>query len=151
MLDINPNINVEKYTIFYSEKTAHLFEFEKYDYIVDAIDTVIGKISLVEQAKKYNIPIICAMGAGNKLEPKKFEVADISKTSVCPLARIMRTELKKRNIKDVKVVYSKELPIKQSPDMRKSPASNSIVPPIVGLLIANEVIKDLIEKSHSKI
>lgn len=144
MLDINPNIKINKYAMFYTAETADRFEFEKYDYIADAIDTVVGKISLVEQAKKYNVPIICAMGAGNKLDPTKFEVSDISKTSVCPLARIMRTELKKRNIKGVKVVYSKEQPQKQSSDNRKSPASNSIVPPIVGLLMANEIVNDLI-------
>lgn len=143
ILDINPNIKLKKYTTFYMPETAGMFDFNEYDYIVDAIDTVTGKISLVEQAKKYNVPIICAMGAGNKLNPQMFEVADISKTSVCPLAKVMRSELKKRNIKDVKVVFSKEMPIKQPANLRKSPGSNAIVPATVGLLIANEVIKDL--------
>lgn len=145
ILDINPKIKIKKYNIFYSDETAHLFDFGKYDYIVDAIDTVTAKISLVEQAKRHNVPIICAMGAGNKTNPKAFEVSDISKTSVCPLARVMRTELKKRRIKDVKVVYSKEEPLKLPESMRKSPASNAIVPPVVGLLMANEIIKDLIK------
>ena len=109
VLEINPNCDVKIFRTFYTPETAKEFDFSKYDYIIDAIDTVSGKISLIEQAKKYNIPIICAMGAGNKLDPTKFEVADISKTSVCPLARVIRTELKKRKIKDVKVVYSKEI------------------------------------------
>lgn len=143
LIDINPNIKIKKYNIFYSPETAHLFNFQEYDYVVDAIDTVTAKISLVEQAKLHNIPIICAMGAGNKLDPQKFEVADISKTSVCPLARVMRTELKKRNIQNVKVVYSKEPPQNQGKELRKSPASNSIVPAVAGLLMANEIIKDL--------
>lgn len=163
--DINPDIVVKKYQTFYTPETADEFDFSEYDYIVDAIDTVVGKISLVEKAKEYNIPIICAMGAGNKMDPTRFEVADISKTSVCPLAKVMRQELKKRRIKKVKVVYSKELPIK--PDdttantskhhcvcppgtVRKCtvkhqiPGSNAFVPPVVGLIIAGEVIKDLI-------
>ena len=146
ILDINPDINLKKYNLFYMPETANVFEFDKYDYIVDAIDTVTAKLSLVEQAKKHNVPIICAMGAGNKLNPKLFEVSDISKTSVCPLAKVMRGELKKRGIKDVKVVYSKEQPIKQPDSMRKSPGSNSVVPAVVGLLIANEVIQDIICK-----
>jgi tRNA A37 threonylcarbamoyladenosine dehydratase len=135
--------------------TGEKFDFATYDYVVDAIDTVTSKISLIEQAKKYNVPIICAMGAGNKLDPTKFEVADISKTSVCPLARIIRNELKKRKITKVKCVYSKEPPIKiRIPDYEvknnsikhKIPGSSSFAPPVVGLIIAGEVIKDLIER-----
>ena len=123
------------------------FDFSNYDYIVDAIDTVSSKILLVEKSKEYNIPIICSMGAGNKLEPTLFEVADIYKTSVCPLAKVMRQELKKRKISDVKVVYSKEIPQKSSLIDEKTgksiPGSISFVPSVVGLIIAGEVIKDL--------
>ena len=144
--DINPDVKINIYQTFYSPETKNLFNFSKYDYIVDAIDTVTGKISLVEEAKKANVPIICAMGAGNKLNPAGFEVADISKTSVCPLAKVMRGELKKRNIKGVKVVYSKEPPIKTQTDSSKRvPGSTSFVPPVVGMIIAGEVIKDLIK------
>ena len=155
ILDINPNCTVNTYQTFYNLENANSFDFTNYDYVVDAIDTVTSKISLIEQAKKYNVPIICAMGAGNKLDPTKFEVADISKTSVCPLARIIRNELKKRKITKVKCVYSKEPPIKiRIPDYEvknnsikhKIPGSSSFVPPVVGLIIASEVIKDLIER-----
>ncbi len=104
-LEINPNIKINTYNTFYNKETQNLFEFSKYDYIVDAIDTVEGKLSLIENAKQYGIPIICAMGAGNKMDPTKFQVADISKTTVCPLARVIRNELKKRHIKKVKVVF----------------------------------------------
>lgn len=153
ILDINPDCTVNAYQIFYNEENADKFEFEKFDYVVDAIDTVSGKISLIEKSKEYNVPIICAMGAGNKMEPTKFEVADISKTSVCPLARIIRNELKKRKISKVKCVYSKESPIKpQKEDIEiknnslkhKIPGSNSFVPAVAGLIMAGEVIKDLI-------
>lgn len=153
ILEINPNVTVNTYKTFYTPQNADEFDFSGYDYIVDAIDTVAGKISLIEKAKANNIPIISAMGAGNKMEPTKFEVADISKTSVCPLARVIRTELKKRKIKNVKVVYSKEPPIKpQNSDClretdsfkRQIPGSNSFVPPVAGFIIAGEVIKDLI-------
>jgi tRNA A37 threonylcarbamoyladenosine dehydratase len=149
VLEINPNCEVKIFRTFYTPETAKEFDFSKYDYIIDAIDTVSGKISLIEQAKKYNIPIICAMGAGNKLDPTKFEVADISKTSVCPLARVIRTELKKRKIKDVKVVYSKEIPkTPENPEYnertkKQTPGSISFVPSVVGLIMAGEVIKDL--------
>lgn len=148
-LDINPNIKINTYNTFYNNESQHLFEFSKYDYIVDAIDTVEGKLSLIENAKKYNIPIICAMGAGNKMDPTKFEVTDISKTTVCPLARVIRNELKKRHIKKVKVVFSTEPPIKPQKTEEESykktiPGSNAFVPPVVGLIIAGEVIKDLI-------
>lgn len=145
---INPFVKVNKFKTFFTPETSGMFDFTKYDYVVDAIDTVVGKLSLIEQAKKANIPIICSMGAGNKLDPTKFEVADISKTSVCPLARVVRTELKKRKITDVKVVYSKEIPLKT--DLKDDatgkaiPGSVAFVPSVVGLIIAGEVIKDII-------
>ncbi len=148
-LEINPNIKINTYNTFYNKETQNLFEFSKYDYIVDAIDTVEGKLSLIENAKQYGIPIICAMGAGNKMDPTKFQVADISKTTVCPLARVIRNELKKRHIKKVKVVFSTETPLKPQKTEEQSykktiPGSNAFVPPVVGLIIAGEVIKDLI-------
>lgn len=153
ILAINPNVTVNTFKTFYLPETADEFDFKQYDYIVDAIDTVKGKLSLIEKAIENNVPIICSMGAGNKLDPTKFEVADISKTSVCPLARVIRTELKKRKIyKGVKVVYSKELPIKSSKPIQANgtteskktvPGSVAFVPSVVGLIIAGEVIKDL--------
>ncbi len=147
ILEINPDVEVNVHKTFYTAETADEFDFSKYDYVVDAIDTVSGKLSLIKKAKEYNVPIICAMGAGNKLDPTRFEVADISKTSVCPLARVIRTELKKKRIKDVKVVYSKEIPIK--PDKiineggKRPPGSTAFVPAVAGLIIAGEVVKDL--------
>ena len=141
--DINPDIKIKKYKMFYMPDKADEFDFGQYDYVIDAIDTVSAKLSIIESAKKSNVPVISSMGTGNKLKPMKFEIADISKTSVCPLARVIRGELKKRGIFGVKVLYSKEEPIKQSSENRKSPASNSIVPPVAGLLIANEVINDI--------
>lgn len=164
ILDINPNAIINTYQTFYTPETANKFDFTQYDYVIDAIDTVVGKLSLIERAKAANIPIICAMGAGNKMDPTRFEVTDISKTSVCPLAKVIRTELRKRKIKGVKVVYSTEIPIKPKeymsisckahcvcpPGTRKStvkhqiPGSNAFVPPVVGMIIAGEVIKDLI-------
>ena len=148
-LEINPNVKINIYQMFYTPETEEQFDFSQYDYVIDAIDTVVGKLSLVEKSKSAGVPIICAMGAGNKLDPTKFEVADISKTSVCPLARVMRTELKKRNITDVKVVYSKEIPQKTDLVDEKTgksvPGSISFVPSVVGLIIAGEVIKDLIK------
>ena len=163
ILDINPNCIVNVYQTFYTPETANLFNFSQYDYIIDAIDTVTGKLSLIEQAKNANTPIICAMGAGNKIDPTKFEVTDISKTSVCPLAKVIRTELRKRNIKGVKVVYSQEQPIKPPKEITDNcnikpdcatgtkkqaikhtvPGSTSFVPPVVGMIIAGEVITDL--------
>lgn len=154
ILEINPNVNVKTYRTFYTPENTKDFDFDKYDYIVDAIDTVAGKLSLIEKAKEFGVPIICSMGAGNKLDPTKFEVADIFQTSVCPLARVIRTELKKRKIKDVKVVYSKEIPLKplktekanDCPESKKiAPGSIAFVPSVVGLIIAGEVIKDLIK------
>lgn len=147
ILEINPDVEVNVHKTFYTAETADEFDFSKYDYVVDAIDTVSGKLSLIKKAKEYKVPIICAMGAGNKLDPTRFEVADISKTSVCPLARVIRTELKKKRIKDVKVVYSKEIPIK--PDKiineggKRPPGSTAFVPAVAGLIIAGEVVKDL--------
>ncbi len=148
--DINPEVNVKTYKNFFTPETSKEFDFTKYDYIVDAIDTVVGKLELIVQAKKAGIPVISSMGAGNKMHPEMFEVSDISKTSVCPLAKVIRQELKKRNIKKVKVVYSKEIPIKPlSSDekvtgKKQIPGSNAFVPSAVGLIIAGEVIRDLI-------
>ena len=154
--DINPDARVRTYKTFYSPETAHEFDFTAYDYVVDAIDTVTGKLDLVEQAQKAGTPIISSMGAGNKLDPTAFEVTDIYKTSVCPLAKVMRRELKRRGIKKLKVVYSKEEPLTPIVDAhfqsdeqrtrRQVPGSNAFVPPAVGLIIAGEVIKDLIKQ-----
>lgn len=145
--DINPDIEVKIHNVFYLPETAEQFDFSQYDYVVDAIDTVSGKIALAEQAKRANIPIISSMGAGNKLDPTAFEVADIAKTSVCPLARVMRRELKKRGIEHLKVVYSKEEPLPSPLTDEESgkpiPGSIAFVPSVVGLILAGEVIKDL--------
>lgn len=145
---INPNVKVNKFKTFYTPETAGMFDFSQYDYVVDAIDTVVGKLSLIEQAKKVNVPVISSMGAGNKLNPTMFEVADISQTSVCPLARVIRTELKKRKITGVKVVYSKELPIKTGVKDELTgkaiPGSIAFVSSVVGLILAGEVIRDII-------
>ncbi len=147
--DINPDIKVRCHNVFYLPENADEFDFSVYDYIVDAIDTVSGKIAIIEQAKAANIPVISSMGAGNKLNPTAFEVADIAKTSVCPLARVMRRELKQRGIDHVKVVYSKEepLPSKCKDEENGKPIAGSIafVPSVVGLILAGEVIKDLVE------
>ncbi len=149
--DINPSCTVTAHKKFYSPETSSEFDFSLYDYVIDAIDTVTGKIELVMQAELNNVPIISSMGAGNKLDPTAFEVADIYKTSVCPLARVMRYELKRRGIKKLKVVYSKEKPcgtseseITDGPHRKRIPGSNAFVPPAAGLIIAGEVIKDLI-------
>ena len=164
ILEINPKAVVHTYKTFYAPQTAELFDFSQYDYVVDAIDTITGKLELVEQAEKAGVPIISSMGAGNKMDPTAFEVADIYETSVCPLARVMRKELKKRGIKKLKVVYSKEPPMTPIEDMaiscrtncicppgtarkctqrRQVPGSNAFVPSVVGLIIAGEVVKDL--------
>ena len=151
ILSINPDARVNTYKIFYSPETSAQFDFSKYDYIVDAIDSVTGKIELVVQADKCSVPIISSMGAGNKTDPTAFEVTDIYKTSVCPLARVMRQELKKRSIKKLKVVYSKEKPLipitdENSPDgenRKQVPGSTAFVPSVVGLIIASAVVKDL--------
>ena len=147
--DINPDIRVHTHNVFYLPETAAQFDFSQYDYVVDAIDTVAGKITLIEHAKNAGVPVISSMGAGNKLDPTAFEVADIAKTSVCPLARVMRRELKKRGIEHVKVVYSKEepLPTKETDEETGKAVAGSIafVPSVVGLIIAGEVIKDLVK------
>lgn len=147
--DIDPTIKTCVHNVFYLPETAEQFDFSQYDYVVDAIDTVAGKLALIEQAKRANIPVISSMGAGNKLDPTAFEVADIAKTSVCPLARVMRRELKKRGIEHVKVVYSKEepLPTQETDEETGKAVAGSIafVPSVVGLIIASEVIKDLIK------
>ena len=143
--EINPDIKVAKYRTFYAPETASEFDFSLYDYVVDAIDTVTGKIALVENATNAKVPIISSMGAGNKLDPTRFEVSDIYKTSVCPLAKVMRNECKKRGIKKLKCVYSKESPIKVDSQV---PGSNAFVPSVVGLIMAGEVIKDLIKSSQ---
>ena len=151
ILDINPDIEVTAYKTFYLPETEDQFDFTKYDYIVDAIDTVSGKIALAVNAQKAGTPIISSMGAGNKINADKFEVADIYETSVCPLARVMRTELKKRGIKKLKVVYSKEKPITPlenvqtdaSAKRRQTPGSCAFVPSVAGLIIAGEIIKDI--------
>ena len=140
ILEINPNSRVEVFKEFYLPNCKEKILDKSVDYIVDSVDTVTAKIELVIQAKKLNIPIISAMGSGNKLDPTKFEVTDIYKTSICPLAKIMRKELKKRDIKSLKVVYSKEEPIKPNSDV---PGSVSFVPSVVGMIIAGEVVKSL--------
>jgi tRNA A37 threonylcarbamoyladenosine dehydratase len=149
MLEINPGADIRTKCEFYEPDRAETFFTEPLDYIVDAIDTVTAKISLVVEAEKRNIPIISAMGAGNKLDPTRFEVADIYETSVCPLAKVMRKELKKRGIPRLKVVYSKEPPIR--PDVhetedsrRQTPGSVSFVPSVAGLILAGEVVRDLL-------
>ena len=164
ILDINPDAVVNTHKTFFMPDTADEFDFAAYDYVVDAIDTVTGKIMLVEAAQKAGTPIISSMGAGNKLDPTAFEVADIYKTSVCPLAKVMRRELKKRGIRKLKVVYSKEKALTPIDDTanscrshcicppgsartctqrRQIPGSTAFVPSVVGLIIAGEVIKDL--------
>ena len=143
--DINPECKVEAIPCFYLPETKDQFDFSKYSYVVDAVDTVTAKLSLVVEAKSKNVPIISCMGAGNKLNPAMFEVADIYKTSVCPLAKVMRRELKKRGIDNLKVVYSKEEAIKPSANDgdERTPGSTAFVPSVAGLIIASEVIKDL--------
>ena len=151
ILDINPDCKVTAYRMFYMPDTAEQFDFTEYDYIVDAVDTVTAKIALAENATAAGTPIISSMGAGNKLDATAFEVTDIYKTSVCPLAKVMRYELKRRGIKKLKVVYSKEKPITPAVSSecdnvskrRQIPGSNAFVPSVAGLIIAGEVIKDI--------
>ena len=164
--EIDPDIKLTKHQCFYMPETAEQFDFKQFDYVIDAIDTVTGKIELVLQAQKAGVPIISCMGAGNKLDPTAFEVSDIYKTSVCPLAKVMRRELKKRGVPALKVVYSKEQPLTPIEDMaisckahcicppgtvrkctqrRQVPGSNAFVPSVAGLILAGEVIKDLIK------
>lgn len=139
ILDINPEAVVNVHKCFYLPETKDEFDFSQYSYVVDAVDTVTAKIQLVMEAEEAGVPIISSMGAGNKLDPTAFQVADIYKTSVCPLAKVMRRELKKRGIKKLKVVYSREQPVVKN----AVPASVAFVPSVVGLIIAGEVIKDL--------
>ena len=145
ILSINPNVNVEKYIPQDIEEGEETLIDNTIDYVVDAVDTITTKLKLVQRAKEKQVPIISCMGTGNKLDPTKFEIADIYKTSVCPLAKVMRKELKKRGIQDLKVLYSKEEPIKHDMESR-TPASISFVPSVAGMMIAGEVIKDIIKK-----
>ena len=167
ILDINPDAEVRVYKCFFLPENADEFPFEEYDYIVDAVDTVTAKIELVMKAQEKNVPIISSMGAGNKLDGSMFRVADIYQTKVCPLAKVMRRELKKRGVEKLKVVYSEEMPTRPIEDMaiscrtncicppgakhkcterRDIPGSNAFVPSVVGLIIASEVVKDLVKK-----
>lgn len=149
MKDINPDIEVIPIKSFYNSETADELLLQSYDYVVDAIDTVSAKIDLVVRCNKMGIPIISSMGAGNKLDPTRFQVSDIYKTSVCPLAKVMRNELRKRGVERLKVVFSTETPIKPADSINENkkhvPASISFVPSVVGLIIAGEVVKDLIK------
>ena len=148
--DICPETEVLEYPVNYTAENKDLIDFGSYDYIVDAIDMVTSKILLIEEAKKAGTEVISCMGTGNKFDPTLFEVADISKTSVCPLAKVMRKELKDRGIRGVKVVYSKEIPVKPADSdetqRRQTPGSLSFVPPVAGMILAGEVIKYIIEK-----
>lgn len=169
--EINPDCRVKTYKTFYMPETQGEFDFTEYDYVVDAIDTVTGKLTIIENAEKCGVPVISSMGAGNKADPTAFEVTDIYNTSVCPLARTMRRELKKRGIERLKVVYSREEPIQPSNTSevgcrsncicppgterkctarRAIPGSNAFVPSVVGLIIAGEVVKDLIDYDSVK-
>ena len=154
MLDINPNIKVNVRNCFYLPENAHEFDFLDYDYVVDCVDTVTAKLEIITRAKALNVPVISAMGAGNKLDPSAFKVADVFKTNVCPLAKVMRRELKKRGINRLKVVYSEEQPLtprfaensteESNEKIRKvAPGSIAFVPSVAGMIIAGEVIKDL--------
>ncbi len=140
--DINENAEINVYKIRFSPETSSRFDFSRYDYVIDAIDSVTGKIELVMCCEKAGVPIISSMGAGNKVHPEMFELADIYKTSVCPLAKVMRTELRKRNVKKLKVVYSKEPPIKNESGT-KTTGSNAFTPSAAGLIIAGAVIRDI--------
>lgn len=169
--DINPKCVVRTYKTFYLPDTQDLFDFTEYDYVVDAIDTVTGKLTIIENAKKAGVPVISSMGAGNKTDPSAFEVADIYETSICPLAKVMRRECRKRGIEHLKVVYSKEMPKRPLDDMsiscrqncvcppgtarkcterRDIPGSTAFVPSVAGLIIAGEIINDLSRKAGEK-
>jgi len=153
VLDIDPEIQVTARTVFYGPATESEFDFTRYSYVVDAIDTVTGKLALIQAAKAANVPILSCMGTGNKLDPTRFQIADITKTSVCPLARIMRKECAKRGIKKLKVLFSTEDPItpmggtlEEMPEGRRAlPGSVAFVPSVAGLIIAGEVIRDLVK------
>ncbi len=156
VLDINPDCSVTVHRVFYLPETRGLFDFARYDYVVDAIDTVAAKLSLIEQAQAAGTPVICALGAGNKLDPTAFRVADIYETSVCPLAKVIRTQCRRRGIRSLKVVYSREEPVHPAAyadaedgaepgrQRRSTPGSVSFVPPVMGLILAGEVVKDLL-------
>lgn len=150
ILDINPACQVNAYEVFYLPENAHEYDLSGYDYIVDAVDTVNAKLEIIARANALDVPVISAMGAGNKTDPTMFEVADIKKTEVCPLARVMRRELKKRGIDKLKVVYSKEEPKKLDnvpvENGKAIPGSLSFVPSVMGLIIAGEVIKDILNR-----
>ena len=169
--EINPECEVRTYKTFYLPETQDLFDFHDYDYVVDAIDTVSGKLAIIENAKKAGVPVISSMGAGNKVDPAALEVADIYDTSVCPLARVMRRECRKRGIDSLKVVYSRETPIRPLEDMsiscrqhcvcppgtvrkctqrRDIPGSTAFVPSVAGLIIAAEVVKDLTRQERAQ-
>jgi len=157
LLDINPELKIRVYPLFFLPETADAIDFSGYTYVVDAIDTVTGKLEIITKAKQAKVPVISCMGAGNKLDPTAFCVEDISKTSVCPLARVMRTELKKRGIKGVKAVYSKEIPQTPAKDTeeasgkrRSLPGSVAFVPSAAGLVAAKEVILDIVNAQISK-
>ncbi|MBQ2900450.1 MAG: tRNA threonylcarbamoyladenosine dehydratase [Agathobacter sp.] len=160
LLEIHPEVKVNKHCCFFLPETKEQFDFSKYDYVIDAVDTVTAKLALVEACQESNVPIISSMGAGNKLDPTAFEVADIYKTSVCPLAKVMRKELKARGIKHLKVVYSKEIPLEPIEDAafvsdekrsrRATPGSIAFVPSVVGLILAGEVIKDLSQSNLNR-
>jgi len=152
MLDINPKVDVTVHKCFFLPENADEFPFETYDYVVDAVDTVTAKIEIIMRCKALNVPVISCMGAGNKLDPSRFKVADIYKTTMCPLAKVMRHEMKKRGVKKLKVVYSDEKPIRPLEDMGNSCRNNCICPPgaahkctpaAAGLVLASEVMKDL--------
>ncbi|MGI5070583.1 tRNA threonylcarbamoyladenosine dehydratase [Treponema pectinovorum] len=143
ILDINPDCKVVKHKVFFLPETSAQFDFSCYDYVVDCIDTVKGKIEIIQKAQSAEVPVISCMGAGNKIEPSLLKIADIYDTSVCPLARVMRAGLKKRGIQKLKCLYSTETPIRHQETGKRIPGSNSFVPPVAGLLIASEVIKDL--------
>lgn len=142
--DINPDVIIEKHSVFFGKNTKEEFDFSSYDYVVDCVDTVTAKILLCESAKAVYKPVIACLGTGNKLNPTAFKVSDIYKTSVCPLAKVMRSELKKRGIDSLKAVYSEETPRSPLCDDKRTPASISFVPPVAGFIIAGEVVKDLI-------
>ncbi len=151
VLDINPAAVVNTYRIFFVPETAADFDFHAYDYVVDAIDTVTGKIQLIVQADSACTPVISCMGAGNKMDPTAFRVADIYQTSVCPLAKVMRRELKKRGIRKLKVVYSEEVPIEvkaaAETEKKRIPGSNAFVPSVAGLIMAGEVVRELLARA----
>lgn len=151
LLDINPEVNIKCHNVFYLPENSDSFDFSLYDYVIDAVDTVSAKIDIIMKAKENNIPVISSMGAGNKLDPTRFEVSDIYKTSVCPLARVMRKAMKDRGVSDLKVVYSKEEPVIKKEKVfgdngKPVPGSIAFVPSVVGLIMAGETIKDLILK-----